>query len=119
MPICSGYSIEKQMTDKEDVGGLQLEIIPSTSELQMKWGKNRLSFSRHPNVNGTMFNYPVRSEIFVEQVGNGSGFMAVVPQGHTYLLLRELVVQMQPQGSYRLKVLHEMKLKITVQYRRF
>ena len=28
MPIGSGYSVEKQVTGKEDVGGMQLEIIP-------------------------------------------------------------------------------------------
>lgn len=28
MPLGSGYSVEKQITGKEDVGGLQLEVIP-------------------------------------------------------------------------------------------
>ncbi|PVH95328.1 hypothetical protein DM02DRAFT_537580, partial [Periconia macrospinosa] len=29
MPIGSGYSVEKQITGKENIGGLQLEITPS------------------------------------------------------------------------------------------
>jgi hypothetical protein len=33
MPIGSGYSIEKQITGKEDVGGLQIEISPQTGRM--------------------------------------------------------------------------------------
>ena len=33
MPIGSGYSVKKQVTGKEDVGGLQLEITPSGASL--------------------------------------------------------------------------------------
>lgn len=28
MPLGSGYSVEKQVTSREDIGGMQLEIIP-------------------------------------------------------------------------------------------
>jgi hypothetical protein len=29
MPLGGGYSVEKQVTGKEDVGGIQMEIMPA------------------------------------------------------------------------------------------
>ncbi|KAF1847176.1 uncharacterized protein K460DRAFT_276992, partial [Cucurbitaria berberidis CBS 394.84] len=50
MPIGSGYSIEKQITGKEDVGGLQLEITAQNRHLHfyyrgrdIKWQENEES----------------------------------------------------------------------------
>lgn len=47
MPIGSGYSIEKQLTSKEDIGGLQLEITPKTAQMKLfdERGEIRISFT--------------------------------------------------------------------------
>ncbi|KAF2681824.1 hypothetical protein K458DRAFT_250340, partial [Lentithecium fluviatile CBS 122367] len=37
MPIGTGYSIEKQITGKEDVGGIQLEITPVSAKMRLSF----------------------------------------------------------------------------------
>ena len=40
MPIGSGYTIEKQITGKEDLGGFQIEIIPEFPSTVRFWHQN-------------------------------------------------------------------------------
>lgn len=45
MPLGSGYSVEKQVTGKEDVGGMQLELIPGNQwYVRPKFAQNTTSY---------------------------------------------------------------------------
>ncbi|ETI27362.1 hypothetical protein G647_09552 [Cladophialophora carrionii CBS 160.54] len=51
MPLGSGYSIEQQMTGKEDMGGFQMEITPSGSQLRLsrvEWSSTELKAASSP-----------------------------------------------------------------------
>ncbi|KAF7559260.1 hypothetical protein G7046_g4892 [Stylonectria norvegica] len=48
MPLGSGYSVEKQITGTEDVGGMQLEIVPGNQWQIRPKGSGQITFEDSP-----------------------------------------------------------------------
>jgi hypothetical protein len=119
MPIGSGYSVEKQITGKEDVGGLQLEITPSSANLL---------FTRYPALSSSPSNsdefelqqcprdcgISPGTDVFLTKDGNSSVFMDGKIRDSRPHMLRELEgnwLKSEPRPV--LVALYPVKLSIT------
>ncbi|OCL00592.1 uncharacterized protein K441DRAFT_105597 [Cenococcum geophilum 1.58] len=121
MPIGSGYSIEKQMTGKEDVGGLQLEVIPTTAKLVIQFNTRcDVGYEWLPNpsvASAAYYNLQSGIDIFIVQDGNGDVVMGGHVQEQRRVLLRELIGISLDKQIYPLDALYRTKLKITFKSR--
>jgi hypothetical protein len=121
MPIGSGYSIEKQMTGKEDVGGLQLEVIPTTSKLAVQFNPGcdvGYEWLPDPSVaSAEYYDISSATDIFIVQDGIGKVRIAGKPQNRRHVHLREIIGGGLKHAAYPITALYNTKLKITVQSR--
>ncbi|EON69991.1 hypothetical protein W97_09257 [Coniosporium apollinis CBS 100218] len=115
MPIGTGYSIEKQLTGKEDIGGLQLEITPSGGKLEVRrtrgsYDNPSLTLSKSPRQCGISAG----SEVFLKNMGNGFPTLGGKEREIRPRLLRELRVDSDGplQPNLPLTALYSVRLKI-------
>lgn len=114
MPIGSGYSIEKQMTGKEDVGGLQLEINPTTARLAIRLRPGNWNTLEPSKASAAVHGILSGSDIFLIQDGNGGVVMGGHPEENKYMLLRELLSGITASSTYLITALYPTKLKVIV-----
>ncbi|KAK4168212.1 hypothetical protein QBC43DRAFT_366701 [Cladorrhinum sp. PSN259] len=66
MPLGSGYSVEKQVTGKETVGGMQLEIIPGNRWRLQIPPRGHTPFVSLPESHETPFDHGARMVVLIE-----------------------------------------------------
>ncbi|KAJ9655863.1 hypothetical protein H2201_008713 [Coniosporium apollinis] len=66
MPLGSGYSVEKQITGSEDLGGVQLEIIPSGYQAKLRRvDQSGYEHSYAPNTTARDNNLPPGQDLYL------------------------------------------------------
>ncbi|KAH8733131.1 hypothetical protein GQ44DRAFT_766193 [Phaeosphaeriaceae sp. PMI808] len=124
MPIGSGYSIEKQITGKEDVGGLQLEITLQNHHLDLFDSKG-VPIRWHDDVNSDRFG-AMTPRLCMLHVGELLSMKRTgAPNKHPYLggkirrlqkrTLQEVIDQnnkAEPSSPMTLTALYPVALKI-------
>lgn len=119
MPIGSGYSIEKQMTGREDVGGLQIEVTPTYAKLKLSIKDRDISGvvdsggSKGEVAIPLHYGLQAGDEVMATRHGRGLPCMGGKIQRAQKKLLRELLPP-QDRSNTAIMALYEFKVQITV-----
>lgn len=129
MPIGSGYSVEKQITGKEDIGGLQLEITPSggsllfegdlskglSSKTLLLFGGQKPVLGQDPEKCPRDAGFTSGTDILLMRDGNGAVTISGQKSKPRPYLLRELLGNMSKSETVRsLTALYNVKLSVIV-----